>query len=79
MNSIIKADLLDIFKVSGVSFGAIGFTQQNILQLNEIIQQAGNTLVILLAIGYGAIKMIKVFREVKWQKEDREKRSSLKD
>lgn len=71
MHSIIRTDIIDILKVSGVSFGTVGLTQTEFIHMNEVVQQTGNSILILLAVGYGVVKFVKIFREMKWQKEDR--------
>jgi hypothetical protein len=71
MTQLIRHDLFDIFKVNTLSFGTIGLTQADLVAMNEIIQSTGNSILILLAIGYTAFKIVKIFREMKWDKQDR--------
>lgn len=72
MNELVKNDLLDIGKVNGLSFGAYGLSQADLVSMNELIQSTGNSILILMAIGYTAFKLFKISREMKWDKEDRE-------
>ncbi len=70
------ADFKDLGKVNGISFGTVGLSEtlkaNDIVAMNEIIQSTGNSIIILLAVGYTAFKLLRMFREMQWEKEDRE-------
>jgi len=76
MTQLIRHDLIDIFKVNCLSWGTIGLTQADIVSLNEQIQQTGNSILIVLAVGYTIIKFAKILREMRWEKEDRNQRNN---
>lgn len=73
MNSIIKADIIDIIKVNGVSLGTVGLTKANIIQMNEIVQQTGNTMLITLAVLYSLAKLIKLSVDIYWEYKNRKR------
>jgi len=65
-------DFKDLGIVNGVSFGTVGVSKMDIVAMNELIQSTGNSILVLLAVGYTAFKCYRMLREMKWDKQDRE-------
>ena len=68
MDALVKQDIADMIKVSGVSGMTITAWVSGIA---EVIQEVGMTIVVLGNVTYIIYKLWKIRREMKWQKEDR--------
>lgn len=67
-----KTDIIDILKVNGATLGAIGVTQSKIIEVAEAVQAVGMAVLILVAVAYNIVKLLKINQEKQWAKQDRE-------
>lgn len=57
----------EIAIVNGVSFGTIGITKLDIVQMNEIIQSTGQSLIIIATLFF---TLYKIYNEIKSDEKD---------